>query len=431
MNIKKYILLIICGIFLQANFFAQEKLTLSDAIKVGLENNYNIRIAQKDVQIADENNSWGTAGLYPTIDVSLTSVNRYDENETVEVTTNNILPSAQLNWVLFNGFKVYNIKKRLEDAYNLQQGITAVVVENSIQSIILGYYNVLLQKEKLNVFGEVERLSKDRYDRAQLSKEIGSSITYEVLQAKISWLEDRSTYLSQKLTLDNSVRTLNLLIGEKNDKVYNFADNFEGKPNYYLFDDLKNKMLASNKTLKNQYLNQLIFERNVDVAGGDFYPTLRLSSGYDYESASQKINPLARTNSTGFDYYGNLVLSWNLFNGLNTKRALEVAKIENEISKIKTEQIKHSLTNTLTQIFELYDVRKELLNVAEENLDAAKLNLQISEEKFKNGSISSFNFRDVQIRYLNASVQKLNAVYNLKESDTELARLTGSIISEN
>ncbi|MCB0729450.1 MAG: TolC family protein [Ignavibacteriae bacterium] len=430
MNIKKYIAIVFVGVSFLTSIIAQENLTLSDAINIGLENNYNILIAKKDVQIADENNSWGAVGLYPTIDVSVTSLNRFDDNGSSEVTTNNILPSAQLNWVLFNGFKVYNSKRRLEDAYNLTKGFEAITVENNIQSIILAYYDVLLQQERLKVFDEIEKLSKDRYDRTLLSKELGSSITYEVLQAKNSWLEDRSAYLSQKLNFDNTVRMLNLLIGEKNDKSYNFVDSFRVETYNYNFEDLKTKMFASNKTLKNQYINQIISERNIDIASGDFYPTLRLSSGYDYESANQKINSLPRSKSTGYDYYGNLILSWNLFNGLNTRRSLEIAKIENEVSKIETEQIEHSLNNTLTQLYELYNIRKELLNVSEENLDAAKLNLQISEEKLKNGSISSFNYRDVQIIYLNAAIQKLNAIYNLKETDTELARLTGSIVSE-
>ena len=42
--------------------FAQEKLTLSEAIAVGLENNYSLRISKKNVEISDENNSWGAAG---------------------------------------------------------------------------------------------------------------------------------------------------------------------------------------------------------------------------------------------------------------------------------------------------------------------------------------------------------------------------------
>ena len=82
----------------------------------------------------------------------------------------------------------------------------------------------------------------------------------------------------------------------------------------------------------------------------------------------------------------------------------------------------------LLNLYELYNIQKDLLEVAEENLAATKLNLQISEEKFKSGAINSFNFRDVQIIYLNASLQRLNSIYNLISTDTELARLTGSII---
>ena len=80
------------------------------------------------------------------------------------------------------------------------------------------------------------------------------------MQAKTAWLEDRSSLLSQKLNYDNSIRALNLLIGEKDDKVYSEFDDFSTELNNYNLDDLMNKMLSSNKTLKNQYLNEVISE---------------------------------------------------------------------------------------------------------------------------------------------------------------------------
>jgi outer membrane protein TolC len=94
-------------------------------------------------------------------------------------------------------------------------------------------------------------------------------------------------------------------------------------------------------------------------------------------------------------------------------------------------EITHSLSNVLSQLFELYNIQKDLLMVADENLAAAKLNFEISEERFRNGAINSFNFRDAQIVYLNAALQRLNSIYNLISTDTEIARLTGSIITEN
>ena len=43
--------------------------------------------------------------------------------------------------------------------------------------------------------------------------------------------------------------------------------------------------------------------------------------------------------------------------------ALEIAKIQNEISKIETEEIVHTLTNTFTQLLEFYNIQKELIAV--------------------------------------------------------------------
>jgi outer membrane protein TolC len=432
-NILEMKKVIISLLVLSTAIVAQSKLTLSEAITLGLENNYNLRISQKSVEISDENNSWGAAGRYPTIDLSVTSINRFDhtENTNTDVTINNIAPSATLNWVLFNGFRIFNSKSKLEDQYNLSLGYDAITVENTIQSIILSYYDVLLQRERLNVFSELESLSKDRFKRTETSQDIGGSVTYDVLQAKTAWLEDRSNHLSQKLNFDNSIRRLNLLMGEKSDKVYNEFEEFLTDTSTYALDDLKTKMLSRNKTLKNQYLNEVISERDIDIARGGIYPKINLSAGYDYLNSRQKVNSLPSSKSNSYDYYGNLSLSLNLFDGLNTKRSLEIAKIQKEISMIETEEMVHTLTNSLLQLLELYDIQKDLLIVAEENLAAAKLNFEISAEKFRNGAINSFNYRDVQIVYLNASLQKLNSIYNLISTDTELARITGSIISED
>jgi outer membrane protein len=75
-------------------------------------------------------------------------------------------------------------------------------------------------------------------------------------------------------------------------------------------------------------------------------------------------------------------------------------------------------------------VQKELLSVASENLEAAKLNLQISREKFEAGAINSFNFRDVQVLYLNSAQRELEAVYAFIDAHTSLLRMTGTIIQQ-
>lgn len=429
---RRIILLIFLGLTILSNITAQQKLTLADAIERGLENNYSLRISNKSVVISEKNNSWGAAGRLPTIDIGIRSVNRLDLSidPTSKLKTSNINPSAQINWVLFNGFRISNTKGLLEDQQKLTEGLNAVAVESTIQSIVLAYYDVLLQKERLMVFEELEKLSLDRYDRAGASRKIGGAVTFEVLQAKTAWLEDKTNALSQKLNYDNTVRALNLLIGEKKDVLYTDFDGFETEINEYSIEDLREKMVASNKTLKNQYINELISKREIDIANGGIYPSLSVNAGYDYLWSNQKFDNLPRSRTESHNYYGNINLNLNIFDGLNTRRNIEIATIQNEIAQIETEEIKHTLNNALDQLFELYNIQKDLLMVSEENLAAAKLNFEISEDKFKNGAINSFNFRDAQIVYLNSALQRLGSIYNLISTDTELARLTGSIITE-
>ena len=190
-------------------------------------------------------------------------------------------------------------------------------------------------------------------------------------------------------------------------------------------------MLESNKTLRNQYINELTSQGDIDLARGGMYPRLTLNAGFDYLRSTTNPSGFAETTSKSYDYYGNLILSLNLFDGLNTRRSLEIAQIQSKVSKIETEEIIHTLSNSLIQLLELYNIQKDLIQVADENLAATKLNLEISEEKFRNGAINSFNFRDVQIIYLNASLQRLASIYNIINTETQIARLTGSIINEN
>ena len=99
-----------------------------------------------------------------------------------------------------------------------------------------------------------------------------------------------------------------------------------------------------------------------------------------------------------------------------------------EIGNIQIAQLKQTLENLLVNQYELYDIRGTLLDVAEVNLQSAKLNLEIATDKYRNGTINSFNFRDVQLIFLNASSRKLNAIYDLIDSQVELLRLTGGIV---
>lgn len=425
---KKIVLLLF---IIPISLFSQEKLTLSDAIKIGLENNYQVKISAKNVEIADNNDDWGTVGRYPSINFTALSQNRYEKRAGVDqvpdLTTETVLliPGVTLDWLLFDKFNISIRKDNLEHLKMLEKGSEADIIENSIRDIIQAYYSCLLEKEKLKVIGELTELSRDRYKQAQMKKELGNIVTFDLLQFKNAYLKDSTSFLAQKMALRSALRGLNYLLGEDPRKEYDPSDDFNVVDEAYALDDLIAKMKKSNKQLQNLNINLKMLDNSLEMADNDWLPSLSLRAGTDYSSFFKK-----DAYSYGYDYYANLTLSFNLYNGGNTARAAQNAQIEREIGGLQFNELNLVLENNLRTQYELFELRKELYKVTLENITSAKLNLDIAKDKFDRGIINSFNYRDIQLMYLSAATDELEAKYNLIESKTILMKLTGGIIAE-
>ncbi len=410
---------------------AQESLSLSDAITMGLDNNYDLRMTRNDETISGINNTWGNTSLMPSIDFTASARENFNYNDTEDYREQTISPEVSLSWVIFNGFSARINKAKFEELEAQSKGNTAILVENTIQDIIMAYNNCLLQEELLNVYEELAKLSEDRYKRTEDSKALGASTTYASLQAKTSWLEDQSNLLQQKVNYDNAVRTLNFLLAVAGDPTWDFSSEVSIDTVAYNIDDLAEKMKANNQTLKNQYMYQSLLAKETKLARSDYYPTLSLNSGlnnYDYYKDYSGATSTLDNNS--YNAYVGLTLSWNIFSGGTRKRSVEIAKINEETAQVKAEQMVHSLDNQLLQMYSTYNVNKAILSLAQEQEAAANLNLEMSYEKLQSGAINSFNYRDVQIAYMNAAISKLKAYYDLIQSNTDLMRITGGIVDE-
>lgn len=415
----------------------QEDLSLMDAIEVGLEKNYNIQISERQVDIARNNNSWGAAGMWPAITLGIYQRNRYDNQPASfgdslrqEYFTNTISPFANARWTLFRGLGVRMTRQQLALLEQFTEGNSTLVVENTVQGIILAYYRVLLDREKLSILEQVKELSGDRYQYIRYKQELGSAVTYDVLQANNSYLSDSTNYLLQELNLRNSHLVLKLLLGVPPETNYNLTDEFEVVTYEYELDSLMMLMLDNNTTIRNQYINQEILKKDISIARSAAWPSLVMDAGFDqFNNRLQFVDETASF-TNNLDFYVNFSLSFNLSNGGNTRRAIQNARINETIGELETKDLRRSLQNLMVNTFELYNIRKQLYQVAVANLESNELNLEISNDKFRAGAINSFNYRDVQLQYLNAAFNRLEAIYDLLDTQTELLRLTGGIISE-
>ena len=74
------------------------------------------------------------------------------------------------------------------------------------------------------------------------------------------------------------------------------------------------------------------------------------------------------------------------------------------------------------------DARTGIMKIVDENIATANAELELAETKYKNGNISVFDFRQVQLTYLNVAIRRAELIYDLIDVHTAMMRLTGGIL---
>lgn len=414
--------------------FGQSSLSLQEALDLTLANNYGIRIADMNSEIAENNNTWGAVGRLPRIDFNVNGSGFKSANPGSFVPQRiNAGASPSITWTVFDGYRMEANKARLTELQDLSLGNAALVVENNLQAVILSYYQTLLAQEQLNVLTEVLDNSTERLSYETYKKELGTSGSFDLLQFKNAVLTDSANVLSQKLALNTSMRNLKLLMGVAHEMNFSLGDPLKETFDELDWDPLLEKMLADNNNMKNQYINSNILREELRIARGALMPTVSLNLGTTYSVGQiQRLTQdgVANINVSAFDYSAGISIAFNIYNGGNTRRLIENAEINQVIGKLQEEELVRSLKNDLFEIYDQYESRRALLGIQLDNVENSRQSLEMSKDRFQNGLINSIDYRNIQLQYLNAQFSKFQALRNLKESETELIRLTGGLIRE-
>lgn len=454
-KVLTYSLLIIITSSVNLSAQTPDVLSLSDAIRKGLKHNYDIRIERRNVEISERNNAWGEAGRYPTVTINgtfnngITNVNQGDQFfngqtfpgfELNNQRSASVIPSVGMDWTLFRGNQINISKRKLENLERESLGNAEIVVANAVQLIILSYYRVVLEEERLRVFAEQLELSRDKWEYTRLRSEIGSAVTTDLLLEETNYLNDSVNYLNQELAFRNALRDFNFVLGETDvERRYILTNDLEDElvPMDYahLVEDIEEK----NIDLRKQYITQAILSNNVSIEQANRYPELRLQTGYSWARSVQDLTN-ATSPSSDFqappepavtnrgNYFANLTLSFTLFNGNRINRAIRNAVEQEKIGEIQTERLKASVYRDLADSYDQYQMRQKIFAINDRKEDAASLNLEVSTEKYRNGTVNSFDFRIVQNNRLLASITRLESMYDIIDSKIALMRLSGNLL---
>lgn len=416
---------------------AQDVLTKKDAIAIALENNYGVKIANNNVEVAKNNSSIYNTGYLPTVSTSA-GANYNNSNQEIErqngestkingAETKSYNASINVNYTLFDGLnRKYNYKQ-LQETYNLSELEARETIENMYLQLFNNYFQIARLSENTSNLDETLKISKKRLERANHKYDYGQSTKLELLNAQVDVNNDSINLINSKQQFANSKRNLNIILGIQNGIAYNVETevNFI---NLMSFEELSSKAKENNILLKQNEKNIAISKFNIKANKAGYLPKAGLTGSYGWnKSQNPATSFLAQLNSTGLN--AGLNLSWNIFDGGATKTRVANAKIALENQEILKEQQLETIDNTIKNTYELYQNTLFILEAQKQNEITTQNNFDRTEERYRLGQVSSIEFRQAQINLLNTQNAVSNAKYDAKLIELELLQLTGDLLN--
>jgi outer membrane protein TolC len=427
--------LLILLIALPLRVGAEETYTLQRCLAIGLERNYDIRLARNEEQISENNLSIGHAGYLPAIGLNAGYSGSVEDREQTPaaggatVQNNGVHDRAlnaglNLEWTIFDGLKIQTTYQRLRELQKMGELNVRLTIEDFIARLSAEYYNFVQQKIRMKNLRSALDLSRERLRIVEARYNIGSMSRLDLQQAKVDFNADSSRLIKQFEVLQTSrIQLIEMMaLDDVNRKI--IVEDSVIAPNACLeMESLWNKTLSSNAGLLLSQKNKTLSALDYRIVKSRNFPYLKLNAGYGYDRLRYGAGAYRQQENVGFNY--GITLGFTVFDGMNRRREQKNARLQIQNRQLEYEQLELGLKSDLANIWNAYRNNLELLSLEKQNLLTAQENYEIAIDRYMLGDLSGIELREAQNSLLEADERLLVAEYNTKICEISLMQISG------
>ena len=413
---------------------AQKILSLNEAIQTALKNSYEIQLVENNLAIAKNNNNFGVAGGLPTItntstnNNTLTTINQTFPDANRNTSRNGVdgstLNSAvNANMILFNGYRVQATKSRLESLQTQNKFLLESQLLNTISTVMQQYYNIVRQQAFLKTIEKSIEASQQRLDIVKTRQQIGVANQTDLLQSNIDLNALLQAKQNQLLIIDQvKADLLNTIVMPATTPVV-INDSIEIDDQIILSvveDKMKNHpLLQSAQQLIN--VNQFLEKETKSLT----YPTLRASTGFNYNSNKSAAGFILLNESYG-PFLG-VNLSIPIYSGGANKRAIKNAAINTKTAKIQLQNTEQDLSTELFKTYQSYKNSLKQTPIEIQNFEMSQSLLDLVMQKYQLGQATMVDVKQAQQSFETAGFRLVSLRFNAKIAEIELKRLSNQL----
>ncbi|MEN9928923.1 MAG: hypothetical protein RLZZ231_844, partial [Bacteroidota bacterium] len=352
---KHYKFILICFTFLSfSDAKAQEIITLETAVKIALDNNFEIKIASNNSLINKANVAIGNAGMLPTLAASVTANNRVqNSSQTLQSGVVNSLDNAKnnslnygvnLDWTVFDGFRMFARYDQLKELQKLGEAQLKQTILSKINAVTSTYFDLVQQQQQLKALDSTIVISNQRLALAQSRFGIGKASKLEVLNAQVDMNTDKVSLLKQKELYANTKILFNQILARDTKTDFQVTDGIKVDSGL-LLPELTALAEKQNPQLEAQIIGLKIAELQLKQVKANRYPTIRLNTGYNLSETQASLGFATATSAKGFNYGFSAAV--NVFDGFSQQRNEKIAQLQIANSNLSIQEQNLALQSQL------------------------------------------------------------------------------------
>lgn len=417
-----------------ANLYAQQPLTLTDAINTALKNSYDIQLAKNNLEISNINNNIGVAGGLPVVtstvndNEQMISINQKfpdpaRDTKRNDVESNNLTMGVTGSILLFNGYRVVATKKRLNELQQQNRELLNAQIQNTMAAVMTKYYDIVRQQTYMRTITQSIDVSRKRLDILQVRKDVGLSNNADIYQAQLDLNALIQTQQSQELVINQAKTDLLNLIFVKTDTRIEIADtivvdrsvNIDSVRNNLS----KNPLLAAAERQVN--INELVEKETAALR----YPSIRATTGYNLTSSKSAAGFILLNQSYG--PFVGVNISVPIYNGSIFKRQQQVAAINTRNAVIQKDNLAFNNEASMVRTYQAYMNAISQLQTEQKNYQLSTQLLDLVLQKFQLGQATIIDVKQAQQSFESEGYRLVNLNYSAKIAEIELKRLANQL----
>ena len=414
---------------------AQTTITLQEAIDIALENNYQLKQAENNKQIAETRVLSAKADFLPSLSANFNgslNIGRQFIQEDLsfeDATTKGVGGSISTNVTIFNGFaNIASLRQARADNQSTteqNQRLRETVIFNTASR----YLQVVLNEELLLIARSSLEASLSQLEQIQAQVDVGALPTVDLFNQEATVASDELTVIQRENTLEVSKAQLIRIM--QDDAITDIetdvpsVDQLSIAPVNFNLSEMIDAALNNRSDFKAQQLTIESNEQAQIIARANLLPSVSANAGLSSRWSDQfrvpdPENPSIREVASFNDQFFDLQRSRNIgfsvsipiFNRWNNRTNLIASKIQLKNSQLELDNVRFQISEEVRQAYNDYTSIVKELESSQKSLIASERAYETEQQRYEIGSTTLIELNLANANYVQAQSERVQAVYN-------------------